>query len=117
MTTLVVLLATLAAGGVGTVIRFVVVSKAPVMGVHAVNIAGTVVLAFTVALLNAGRIDWPVALVFGVGFSGALTTFSTWIGLIDARLSEKPLRAVVADVLTPVLIAVALSVLVFVTVS
>lgn len=117
MTTFFVLLATLVAGGVATVIRFVVVSKAPIVGVHAVNIVGTVVLAFMVALLNAGRIDWPVALVFGVGFSGALTTFSTWIVLIDARLSEKPLRTVVADVLAPVLLAVALSVLVFVTVS
>lgn len=117
MTTLFVVLATLAAGGVGTVIRFIVVSRAPIKGVHGVNVAGTVVLALMVALFNTGRIDWPIAVVFGVGFSGALTTFSTWIGLIDERIGANPVRTVLRDVAAPVVIAVAFTVFVFVLVS
>lgn len=117
MRTLFVVLATLAAGGVGTVMRFAAVRHNPIIGVHVVNIAGTVLLAVIVALLNAGRIDWPIAVVFGVGFSGALTTFSTWIGLIDERIGANPVRTVLRDVAAPVVIAVAFTVLVFVLVS
>lgn len=105
---------TLAAGSVATVLRFLLVRSAPVLGVHGVNVAGTVLLAAVVALLNRGALNWQVAVVVGVGFCGALTTFSTWITLIDERRRAHPWRTIIVDVVVPSVAAVGLTVITFI---
>lgn len=114
MNTILVVLLTLGAGSVGTVLRFVAVRNWPVFGIHAVNVAGTVLLAGVVARLNAGAIGWQSAVIVGVGFSGALTTFASWIALIDERRQSSLTRTVLVDVAAPVLLAVALTVVTFI---
>jgi len=114
MTVVLVVLATLSCGAVATVLRFVILRAAPVVGLHGVNVVGTVLLAVVVALLNRGSLTWPVAVIFGVGFSGALTTFSTWIVLIDQRRQTHPWRTLILDVVLPSLAAVGLSVATFI---
>lgn len=46
-------------------------------GTFLVNVAGSLVLGITAALVTAGASPWVFALV-GTGFCGALTTFSTF---------------------------------------
>ena len=46
-------------------------------GTFLVNVAGSLVLGITAALVTAGAPPWVFALV-GTGFCGALTTFSTF---------------------------------------
>ncbi|MEX2533344.1 MAG: CrcB family protein [Nitriliruptoraceae bacterium] len=114
MNSMLVVLFTLTAGSVATVLRFLLVRTAPVAGVHGVNMAGTVLLAVVVALFNRGVLDWQIAVIVGVGFCGALTTFSTWIALIDERRTTRPWRTVVVDVLAPSFAAVLLTVMTFI---
>lgn len=60
------------AGAVGAVLRAEAADRWPPWGVVAVNVAGSLVLG-----LLADRSE-DVRLVLGVGFCGALTTFSTF---------------------------------------
>lgn len=114
MNMLLLVVSTLAAGAIGTVLRFTIVRVAPVAGVHAVNVVGTVVLAAVVAQLNVGAIAWQVAVIIGVGFAGTFTTFSAWIVLIERRMHTHPWRTVLIDVVAPVGVSVALTVVTFV---
>jgi fluoride exporter len=89
--TVLVVLATLAAGSLGAVLRAWVVAtvqrragraSARAWGTAAVNLAGTAVMASVVVATREARLGPAVAIVVGVGFAGALTTFSGWV--VDA---------------------------------
>lgn len=112
MTPLVVL-ATVAAGGLGAVLRALAVARAPRAGTTAANLVGTLLLALVLVAQDAGTIDGVTALVLGVGLSGALTTFSGLVALVVDGVSERPLRTLVVDALLPALVAVGLTVVVF----
>lgn len=114
MNPVLVVLGTLSAGALGTVMRFMLVRRAPVVGIHGVNVVGTALLAVVVARFNQGAIDWQVAVIVGVGFSGALTTFSSWIVLIDERRKTNAWRTLVLDVVVPIVLSVAVTVGMFV---
>lgn len=105
--------ATLAAGALGAVVRAAVVARTPRMGTTAVNVAGTLLLALVIVAHDAGRIDGSLALVLGVGLSGSLTTFSGWMALLADGLTEHPWRTALVELLLPLLGAVGLTVLVF----
>lgn len=118
MTTFIVtLVATLAAGAVGAVLRAAVVFRAPRAGTAAVNLAGTLLLAGVVLANGRGALGDPTAVILGVGLSGSLTTFSGWVALVADGLDGAPLRTIVVDVMLPLLTAVGLTVLVFAVVT
>jgi fluoride ion exporter CrcB/FEX len=108
---------TLAAGAVGAVLRAAVVERAPRLGTATVNLAGTLLLALVLAAHARGTIGPSGAVVLGVGFSGSLTTFSGLMAVLAEGAARRPLRTVVADLLLPLLTAVALTVLVFATIA
>lgn len=89
MSALSLVVGTALAGAVGAVVRDLVVRGAGPSGgpararaVAAVNLLGTAVLA----ALQVLPLDAGVRLVLGVGFCGALTTFSTWVVEALARV-------------------------------
>ena len=64
----------------------------PAAGTLLVNIVGSLVLGL---LVGAGTTGWPLALV-GIGFCGALTTFSTLaLEVWDAMADDRRTHAVV----------------------
>jgi fluoride ion exporter CrcB/FEX len=118
--TLLVILATLAAGSLGAFVRAAVVARAPRAGTTVVNLAGTLLLALVLVAQARGAVGDEVAVVLGVGLSGSLTTFSGWIALLVARIEQRPSAAVptvVLDLLLPLLAGVAITVLVFATLA
>jgi len=104
----------LLAGALGAVLRAVTVAALPRAGTTVVNLAGTLLLAATVALLGAGRLGPDTAAVLGLGLSGALTTFSGWVERIDAGIGAERRRTVATLVVLPLLAGVALTVAAFV---
>lgn len=108
-------LATLAAGAVGAVVRAALVARTPRAGTAAANLAGTLLLAGVLAGVDRGVLSGSAALVLGVGLSGSLTTFSGWVALVDDGLRARPARTVTVDLLLPLLVAVGITVLVFAT--
>lgn len=115
MTATLAVMGTLAAGALGAVVRAMLIARAPRAGTTLANLAGTLLLAGVLAGVDRGLINGTVALVLGVGLSGALTTFSGWIALLDEGLRERPGRTVLVDLLLPLSAAVGLVVLVFAT--
>jgi fluoride ion exporter CrcB/FEX len=118
--TLLVVLATLAAGALGAVVRAAAVARAPRAGTTVVNLAGTLLLALVLVAHGRGAVGGGVAVVVGVGLSGSLTTFSGWIALLVARIEQRPsavVPTVVLDLLLPLLAGVAITVLVFATLA
>jgi CrcB protein len=120
MTTLlapITLLGILVAGGAGAVVRGALVARRQVEGTHAANLVGTLLLAVTLVARDRGVVADAVAAIVGIGFCGALTTFSGWMALLDGTLRKRPvrtaLRALVRDVVAPLAIGVLLTVLVF----
>lgn len=124
MTTLlapITLLGILVAGGAGAVIRGALVARRQVEGTHAANLVGTLLLAVTLVARDRGVVADAVAAIVGIGFCGALTTFSGWMAVLDGTfvgtLRERPirtaLRALLRDVLAPLAVGVLLTVLVF----
>ena len=111
------IVATLVAGALGAVLRAAAVARAPRAGTAAVNVAGTALLALVVATLERGLLTEAAAVVLGVGFAGALTTFSGWVALLVDGWSRRPAATVVLDLVLPVLVAVGAVVLVFLTVA
>lgn len=105
---------TLAAGALGAVLRAAVVAALPRGGTTAVNVAGTSVLAVSVALAGAGRIAPGIAAVLGLGLAGSLTTFSGWVARVDAGLAVAPARTVLLEVLLPLAAGVVATVVAFV---
>ena len=117
MTVAITVLATLAAGALGAVVRAGVVARAPRAGTAAVNLAGTALLALVVLAHGRGTLDAAVAVVLGVGLSGSLTTFSGWMALLADGFADRPVGTLVVDLLLPTLTAVGLTVLVFAVVG
>ena len=93
-----VVLAAVALGGVvGSLGRYAVAVAAPQpadglpVATLLVNVVGSLVLGL---LVGGGTTGWPLALV-GIGFCGALTTFSTLaLELWDAMADGRPHHAV-----------------------
>ena len=117
MTVVLTVLATLAAGALGAVVRAALVARAPRAGTAAVNLAGTVLLALVILAQGRGMLDAGPAVVLGVGLSGSLTTFSGWMAVLSDGFAQRPVRTLVVDLLLPTLVAVGLTVLVFAVVA
>ena len=117
MTLALTVVATLAAGALGAVLRAALVARAPRAGTTAVNLAGTALLAAVVLAHGRGMLDVGAAVVLGVGLSGSLTTFSGWMAVLAEGFADRPLRTLVVDLLLPTLTAVGLTVLVFAVVG
>lgn len=103
-----------AAGALGAVVRALVLARVPRAGLHLVNVLGTLALALSgTAASQAVLAPWATAAI-GIGFAGALTTFSGWMALVAERAVEDGwVRAIAFDVALPVVAAVALTVAVF----
>jgi CrcB protein len=73
------------AGGSGAILRFLVtravdgLADRPGLGTDAVNLAGAIGIGVVVGLVDAGRLEDPMALVASAGLLGGFTTFSTWM--------------------------------------
>jgi len=106
---------TLLAGAAGAVVRALVTAWLPRQGTDVVNLVGTLLLALVLVLQGRGAIGFDTAFIVGVGFSGSLTTFSAWIGLVAGGLPTHPLASIVRGLLLPLGAAVGLTVLVFAT--
>lgn len=117
MSTVLTVIATLAAGGLGAVLRALAVTRAPRSGTALVNLTGTLLLALVIVAHDAGRIGGAGALVLGVGLSGSLTTFSGWVALLADGFTERPLRTLILELVSPVIAAVGLVVLAFAVVA
>lgn len=111
------LLATLAAGAAGAVVRAALTVRSPRLGTAAANVTGTALLALLLVALERGAIADEVAVVLGVGLSGSLTTFSGWIALLADGLLDRPMRTLLVDLLLPLLVAVGVTVLAFAVVA
>ena len=107
----------LVAGALGAVVRAAVVAALPRTGTGLVNVVGTLVLAGCWALVGADRLAPEVAAVAGLGFAGALTTFSGWVARVADGLTAAPVRTVVGEVLLPLGLGVALTVAAFVALA
>lgn len=106
-----------AGGAAGAVVRHLLVTTASTHGpgaraaaVATCNLVGAVVLAGIVAVDAGGR--WWLATVVGAGFTGALTTFSTW--MVDAAVSlesgdRAPAVVVLADLVGQLVVGVGLA--------
>lgn len=108
---------TLVAGGIGAVLRTIVVRALPAAGTGIVNIVGTCVLALALVAHSAGALatSWTVVVV--VGLTGALTTFSGWMLEVERGLRDRPISTLVAQVLAPLLLGVALTVVAFAVIA
>ena len=104
----------LLAGAFGAVVRSLVIERSPRLGLHAVNLTGTVLLVLVMVGASRGSVAPWAALVGGVGFAGAFTTFSGWMALVAERAGAVGWpRAIAVDAVLPVAIAVGLTVAVF----
>jgi len=108
-----VIAATLLAGGLGAVLRAGAIAGAARSGVAVVNVMGTAVLALVLVAHGRGLIGTGLAVVFGVGFSGSLTTFSGWMAVLVDGFERRPLTTLLVDLLLPLVVAVAITVLAF----
>ncbi len=102
MTTALVLCAAIAAGGLGSVTRFLVDSAVSrrarssfPLGTMVVNVSGAVVLG----VLSGIALPSGVWLVAGAGAVGSYTTFSTWMFETQRAAEEHSRRIAAANVL------------------
>jgi fluoride exporter len=75
------LTATLVAGAVGAVIRFLVARQfggKPVVAVLVVNVTGSALGGVVLALAELGDVGGDIRMILLTGFCGGLTTFSTF---------------------------------------
>jgi fluoride ion exporter CrcB/FEX len=115
MSALGVVVATLAAGGLGAVVRAAVVARTARAGTAVINVLGSVVLALTLVAYGRGTLGAGAAMVLGVGLSGSLTTFSGWMAVLADGVAHRPVVTLIADLLLPLAAAIALTVTVFAT--
>lgn len=80
-----ILLATMAAGGIGAVSR-VILGRKGRPAITAINVFGAATLGLVVGLGASGRLSPDVVAVGGLGFLGGFTTFSTW--MVDAATTR-----------------------------
>ena len=102
-------LATIAFGGVGTLLR---VAASAVIGprvpggeqtaIGLINVVGA-----GVAGVVAARIAGPAALMLGAGLLGGMTTFSTWMVAVDHVFSRGERVNAAARLLVPLLLGFA----------
>lgn len=103
--TLAIVLAVLIAGGLGSVLRYLLSSfsgKLP-WGILIANIAGSIVIGFAFNLTNAfgtfGVAGAVVATILATGFAGGLTTFSSWAAQTAGLAKGVSLRSALANLL------------------
>jgi len=104
---------TLVAGGVGAVLRALVLRALPSVGTAVVNVVGTSVLALALVAQGSGALTTSWTVVIGVGLTGSLTTFSGWMAEVDRELGDRPARTLLLKVLVPLLLGVAATVVAF----
>lgn len=79
-----ILVAVLAAGAAGAVLRYAVSRALPVRpgrlpgGILIVNVAGSALAGALIGLAERAALDGDLRLILITGFCGGLTTFSTW---------------------------------------
>jgi len=115
--TLGVVVGTMAAGGLGAVLRAGAIARAPRSGVAVVNVAGTALLALVLVAYGRGLLGTGLAVVLGVGLSGSLTTFSGWMAVLVDGFEQRPLTTLLVDLLLPLVVAAAITVLAFAVLS
>ena len=103
------ILATLAAGAVGAVLRFLVArtfAGRPVTAVLVVNVVGSALGGAVLGLAQLGEVSGDIRLVLLTGFCGGLTTFSTFgVETIQLVIDGK-LRVAAINVLANVALGV-----------
>ena len=108
-----VLIATSAAGALGAVVRAALVARTPRAGTAIVNVVGSAGLALILVAYGRGTLSVAAAVVLGVGLSGSLTTFSSWMALLADGFEDRAIATLLVDLLLPIAVAVALTVAVF----
>ena len=108
-----VVAATLLAGALGAVVRARAVALAPRAGMFLVNVSGTAILALVIVAHGREMLDTGLAVVLGIGLSGSLTTFSSWMALLAHGFEDHPIATLLVDLLLPIAVAVARTVVVF----
>jgi len=109
-----IVVATLAAGAAGAVLRFAMTARSARIGTALANVTGTSLLALVLVAHGSGTIDTGPAVVLGVGLSGSLTTFSGWMAVLSEGLRVRPRATLLLDLLLPLVAAVAVTVAAFV---
>jgi fluoride exporter len=100
----------LAIGGVGSVLRFLIdravagrIARAFPFGTLAVNLSGAVLLG----VLSGLALDRTAALLAGIAFVGAYTTFSTWMLETQRLVEERQVWPAVANIVVSVTLGLA----------
>ncbi|HET6672118.1 MAG TPA: fluoride efflux transporter CrcB [Agromyces sp.] len=99
-----IVVAVLAAGAVGAVLRYALARALPVRpghlpgGILIVNVAGSALAGALIGLAERVALDGDLRLILITGFCGGLTTFSTWTVETIELLNGGRWRAAVLNV-------------------
>jgi fluoride exporter len=101
------ILAVAVGGFFGSILRFYISTKwnKRLIGTWIANISGAVLLAFIIYAHSTSRITESTWLIFGVGFCGAYTTFSTFGNEVLQLLLQKQYVQAIWYVFSSLLIA------------
>lgn len=108
-----VLVAVLAAGAIGAVLRYALSRALPVRpghlpgGILIVNVAGSALAGALIGLAERAALDGDLRLILITGFCGGLTTFSTWSVETIELLNGGRWRAAVLNVVVTITLALA----------
>jgi fluoride exporter len=106
-----VLVAVLAAGAIGAVLRYALSRALPVRpghlpgGILIVNVAGSALAGALIGLAERAALDGDLRLILITGFCGGLTTFSTWSVETIELLNGGRWRAAVLNVVVTITVA------------
>ena len=109
-------LATLAAGALGAVLRFLVArgfAARPVGAVLVVNVVGSALGGAVLALAELGSVSADIRLVLLTGFCGGLTTFSTFSVETIQLVMDGKARVAAASVLANLVLGIGAAALAF----
>jgi fluoride exporter len=108
-----IVVAVLAAGAAGAVLRYALSRALPVRpgrlpgGILFVNIAGSALAGALIGLAERAALDGDLRLILITGFCGGLTTFSTWSVETIELLNGGRWRAAVLNVVLTITLSLA----------